>query len=287
MRINRLIPMVFVGMLATVLMAACNLPIFPAPPDPGRSATETFAALATQVQATLVAVPSPMSTETPTPAPAGPTEVVSTPTPVASPTDVTPRAHLNENTNCRTGPAAFYDHKYTALKGMDLVIVGRTTVSDYVIVAIPDQPGQLCWLWTRYAEISGDLTSLPLSTPPPTPTPSLKFSLSYSYMEGCVGWDPGFQVVNTGSVTFESGKIKAEDTVENFTVEDSTDVFDKRNGCAIDTSIPDLDPGDTGYIYANTFIEDPDGHELEVTVTLCTGPGQTGQCVSKSLNVTP
>ena len=58
---NRLIMVVFVGMLATLLLAACNFPLLPAPADPGRSATETFAALATQVQATLVAVPSPVS----------------------------------------------------------------------------------------------------------------------------------------------------------------------------------------------------------------------------------
>ncbi len=287
MRFNRLMAWVLFGILASVLLAACNLPILPATLDPGQAATETFAALATQVQATLAGAPTPIPTETPTPVPSGPTEVVSTPTPVSTATAVVPKAHLNENTNCRTGPGVVYDHKYTALKGMDLVITGRTTVSDYVIVAIPDQPGQLCWLWTRYADISGDLTSLPLSTPPPTPTAALQFSLGYSYMEECVAWDPGFKVVNTGSVTFESAKIKAVDTVGDHTVESSTDVFDKANGCAVDTSIPKLDPGDTGYVYANSFLEDPDGHLLEVTVTLCTGPGLTGQCVSKSITTTP
>ena len=42
-------------------------------------------------------------------------------------------------------------------------------------------------------------------------------------------------------------------------ITDSTDVFDKRNGCVIDTSIPKFEPGVTGYVYANTLVDDPTG----------------------------
>ena len=275
-------------LLATAMvsmLAACDFKL-PAPAmDLNLSVTRTLEAVATQVEATLRSVPSATPSETPTPPEAD--SATPTPTPVPSPIPESPAALLGENTNCRTGPGTVFDQDYTALKGALLEIVGRTTVPKYVIVNVPGESGHTCWLWTRYAEVRGDLTLLPISTPPPTPTPSVQFKLNYSYLEGCVGWDPGMKVVNTGSVTFRSARITAEDTVTSTTVQQSVDEFHKRSGCAIDQSIPQLDPGMTGYVYANTFVYDPTGHELEVTVKLCTGPGLSGTCVSRSIIATP
>jgi hypothetical protein len=271
--------------VASIVLAACNFPLGPAPDS---AATATLESLATEVQATLVGVPTPIDQPTP---PDQPTPA-DTPTPVASPTPVPTatiepaRAHVNENTNCRSGPGVVYDHVYTALAGSDLVIVGRSTVADYVIVQIPGELGT-CWLWTRYVVVSGDLSSLPISTPPPTPTPGVQFDLSYGYIDSCVGWDPGFKVVNTGSATFRSSKIVVEDTVTSTDQEYINDRFDRTNGCIVQTSIPTLGPGDTGWVYAYSFLYDPTGHELEATVTLCTGPALGGTCVSRTITATP
>ncbi|HET7011800.1 MAG TPA: hypothetical protein VFI11_13570 [Anaerolineales bacterium] len=287
---SRMAHLLCLGLAASMLLTGCNLPTLELPVDAGPAASATIAALATQVRATLVGLPtpvvSPVTTDSPTlvgDSPTPPPTATFTP----SPTNVSPTARVNENTNCREGPGVIYDHEFTALKGSELPIIGRTTVVDYVIVGIPGQPGETCWLWTRYVSIVGSLDALPLSTPPPTPTPSLSFTLSYSYLEGCVGWDPGFKVVNTGNVTFKSAKIEVEDNDTSTTVDDVTDVFDKRSGCAVGTSIPELDPGDTGYVYANSFLYDPTGHDLDVKVTLCTGTGLTGQCISRTTDATP
>ncbi len=253
-------------------------------------AGQTSTAAVLSAAGTLAASLVPAATSTPeaTATPEFSATPSATPTSTETPTPSVPLAALTQNTNCRSGPLAVYDLIRTFLTGEMAQITGKDAAGDYWYVTDPGQPGKDCWLWGRYVTVSGDTSNVPVFTPPPTPTPSLGFTLSYSYMEaGCpFGFAPGFQVVNTGSVTFKSGKIKAEDTVQNETVENSTDVFDKRSGCVgVDTSIPDLDPGDTGYIYGNSF-SDPFGHEMQVTVTLCTGPGQTGQCVSKTLNFT-
>jgi hypothetical protein len=240
-----------------------------APTPPGEEAASPTPPEAVEATATVV----PPATETPVP--------------TLAPTDVPPAARVQENTNCRTGPLTIFDQVFTALKGTEWPIVGRTTLPDYVIIEVPDHPGETCWLWTRYVQVVGDLSTLPLFTPPPTPTPSAAFTLSYAYLEGCVGWDPGFKVVNTGSVPFKSAHITAKDNDTSTTVQQSIDVFDKRNGCAINTAIPVLNPGKTGYVYANTFVYDPSGHDLEVTVKLCSGPGLTGTCVSRSVSASP
>ena len=265
-----------------LILAACNLQFAVPAGEVDRASTATLAALATQVAGTLQAIP-PAPSDTPIP----PASETPTPLPTSIPPTQEGMARVNENTNCRTGPGTVFDHDYTALKGSALRIVGRTTAADYVIVEVPGEPGHTCWLWTRYVDVSGDLSLLPISTSPPTPTPGLQFTISYAYLEGCVGWDPGFKVVNTGSVTFRSQQTKAKDTVTLMTTQDSGDVFDKRNGCAVETSIPVLGPGMTGYVYANTLVNDPTGHTLEVTVKLCTGPGLSGTCVSPSITATP
>jgi hypothetical protein len=40
-----------------------------------------------------------------------------------------------------------------------------------VVIDNPDNPGELCWLWLEYAQITGEIDLAPLMTPPPTPTP--------------------------------------------------------------------------------------------------------------------
>lgn len=257
---------------------------------PAQQATQTAQAESTQVQQTVDAAvsasaepttPAATATETLTPTPA------ETATSTATPTPSVPTAIVNQATNCRSGPGTVYDLLYAASAGMELTITGRTSLSDYVLVENPSQPGTSCWLWTRYVNVQGDLSSLPVSTPPPTPTPSLSFSVSYSEMDGCVGWDPEFRIENTGGVTLRSWQVAVEDEDTGTINDASANNFDELEGCPIANAIPQLNPGDVGYAYGWTFVYDPGGHSMEATITACSQPDLGGLCNSVTINFTP
>lgn len=283
--------------LSAILISACGPAGLLLPGSkPAREATQTMQAVATEAQATLNAAsqPTPADAGTATSAPPqasatpAPTDTpAATATPADTATPTIPMAHVNQNTNCRTGPGTVYDLRYTAGAGSNLTIVGRTTISDYVIVNDPNHAGQTCWLWLRYVDVSGDISGLPLSTPPPTPTPSIGFSASYSYMEGCVGWDPGFKIENTGSLTLKSVSVTVKDKDTGTSESFSADNFDKLGGCPVATSIPKLEPGDTGYAYAHSFAYDPSGHSMNATIKVCSEAGLAGTCASHSFDFTP
>jgi hypothetical protein len=252
--------------------------------------TLTINALSTIVQATLAAAPvepevvSPATTTSAPPTEAPPTE---TPAILFTPTSAIPIARILQNTNCRSGPGTVYDIEYIALIGEELVITGRTTAPDYVIVEIPDKPGQYCWLWTNFVEIQGDIASLAVSTPPPTPTPSVTFKVVFDYVDSCVGWDPAFKITNTGTVTFKSYYVKVTDLDTSMVQDHTADQFDKTGGCPVVTAIPQLDPGMNGWAYAYSYPYNPAGHSMQASIKLCTGTGLSGTCVTKSLGFTP
>lgn len=215
------------------------------------------------------------------------TEEMATATSTTTPTSSVAIARVNENTNCRSGQGTEFDLRYIAMAGENLIGVARTTLPDYVVVEIPDKPGEECWLWTRYVDLLGNWAGLPERLPRPTPTPKISFSVVYDYMDGCVGWDPAFKITNTGNVTFQSSYVNVTDTVTSTVQDHTADNFDETNGCPIVQAIPQLDPGMTGWAHAYSYIYDPAGNPMQATVKVCTGPGLTGSCVSQSLNFTP
>ncbi len=299
------------------LLAACSLG-GASPADVSAQVTQTMQAVATDVAATLQAaapkntvVPAntlaptnttaptettaptqpPAPTETPAPtveATAAPTSEEAgepTSTPISSPTGAV--AHMTLNTNCRLGPSTDYGVVFVALEGTDLQIVSKTTFDSYVIVTDPKNSARTCWLWTQYADISGSLSNLPVATPPPTPTPEFNYTLAFYKIEECGGWDVGFKVVNTGSSTLQSYEVSVKDTVTHSSVGGSSDDFDKRSGCDVTKTITELDPGDTGFVFSNSFEHDPTGHALKATVTICSHDSQEGTCITQTLDFTP
>jgi uncharacterized protein YraI len=115
----------------------------------------TFGALASQTAALL-----PTSTATP---PATAT-ITSTPTPEEL------IGELTADTNCRTGPFSFYPFVVTVRQGELVKVLGVNAAGDYWYVTAPN--GLSCWMWTRYARVTGNAGNvLPLFTPPPTPFP--------------------------------------------------------------------------------------------------------------------
>jgi hypothetical protein len=281
------------------LITACSLSGPTPTSTPSVDPSQTMQAALTEAAGTLAAAPTntALPTDTPqptsTPVPSATASVTLSPTFTSSPTIPAPVAIVSVNTNCRSGPATSFRQLYIALAGSTQQVVARTTLDDYVLVEIPNKPGQTCWLWTNYVQLVGNLSGLPVATPPPTPTPTytptptVDFSLSYDSLESCAGWDPGFKVVNEGDLTFESVRVSADDKDTNVSVLSYADLFDQRNGCAVAKEISDLKPGQTGYVYASSFNDDPTGHSMTAKVTLCTDQDMAGQCVTLKIDFTP
>jgi predicted small secreted protein len=287
-------------LVGAALLTACDTAQPVVTVDIQAQITQTMRAVATDAQATLLAsvpTPAPPTATIPPTATTAPTATIEpTPAPTEDPGLVATASAaalsgttvlLNESTNCRTGPSPYYPLVFTAQKNATLKIVSNTSVSKYVIIANPDNPGQTCWLWTEYATVAGDLASLPVVTPPSIPTPEVAYGLSYYRVETCNEWSVAFKITNTGLKTLNSYKVVAEDLTENTQQTTSSNNFDRRNGCVVEETITSLDPGESGYIYAHDFNFDIDEHSMRATVTVCTHNDLGGACVMQVIYFTP
>jgi hypothetical protein len=284
-------------------LAGCNFPIANNTSD---SAMQTAVALnvaLTQVAATLTALAPGGQVITTEP----PVVEVATNTPEFTPTitetlaptfTLTPEGVwllVNENTNCRSGPGTNFDRITTINKGENVQAVAASTISGYYYVKNP-YANNYCWLWSEFSTVSGNTTILPVYTPQPTPTvasptPQADFSLSYISLEHCPPqWAIVVNIVNTGSITWESVimTIKDKSTTDVFTHQ-STE-FRGTSACDLGPSQADLTAGESSYL-ANVnpgqFNYNPSGHELKITVTLYSKNNYTGTSVTKTLTVTP
>jgi hypothetical protein len=161
------------GVLVGLLLAglACQLPA-------GTSGQVDPTVLAQAlIDANNATVVAGLTQTAPLPAPESPVEAEGTATPTETATlaatiPTSPSALLTENTHCRTGPLAVHDLVITYLNGQLLDILGKNAAGDYWFVANPNNSSANCWLWGRYAQVSGDTSLVPVFTPPPSPTPA-------------------------------------------------------------------------------------------------------------------
>lgn len=97
-------------------------------------------------------------------------ETQATETPPQGPTATAAASvNLTRGTNCRTGPFRFYDHITTILEGEQVDVLGKNDDGNYWYIVHEEKAPDGCWLWGRYAEVSGEPDAVPLFTPPPTP----------------------------------------------------------------------------------------------------------------------
>jgi len=131
---------------------------------------------------------------------------------------------------------------------------------------------------------------LTVFTPPPTPTPSGEFSYGYA------GWGvgPGYQcylfnITNTGGMTWESFYLSLENLTDGgdwFAQSDAFTGYDM--WCGVTGSQLNLESGEFGTAAVRTFMmSSASGDLLEVILTLCTGNGLTGYCMTKSYTFNP
>lgn len=165
---------IFCTMLAfATLFGACIPKSFYAPPPPPPNLAATVTAQALQLQGlTATALAQPIVVViTNTPDPALPAATVD---PALNPAAVSPATGamtvtVSQSTNCRTGPSQEFSDIYALGIGQTAEVVGKNTFNNYWIIKIPDGSGKTCWLWGRYATVSGDTAALAEAA---TPTPS-------------------------------------------------------------------------------------------------------------------
>jgi hypothetical protein len=238
---------------------------------------------------------SPTSTITPTETP---TQTL-TGTPLFTSTPVVPQISVSVPTNCRNGPGKVYLRVGALLVDEIAQVYGRDPTGGYWYIRNPDSDGGYCWVWGEYATLTGNTTFLPVYTPPPTPTPTFTpiptftstpspdFQASYTSMDTCVGWWVEIALKNTGSYSFKSMGITVRDMDTDVVLANFIDNFTNIDGCLSSTSRDTLGPGKTNVVSAPPFNYDPSGHKIRATIILCSDLGQSGICVTKTINFKP
>ncbi len=282
--------------LLIILSLSCNLPSMA---QSVQGADET-AQIEISVRETLSALEGNEASEAPdqsgqapdTPSETPEPEISDTPTLTPTATDTpTPEVamiYASANTNCRTGQGTFFEWLVTLQGGDEAEAVGIDSSGDYWYIRRPDSPSQFCWMWGKYATPSGPYQSLPVYTQIPTPTPGFDFKLTYLETFQCgPWWGLQFQLDNIGSFTLESWKSSGVDNSGGLTNNpNQQDIFFSSFGCVMGNSQNDLTPGEGSYVNV-IFDGNPTGHEIKASVKACTEDGLAGDCLKKSLNVTP
>ncbi|OQB86582.1 MAG: SH3 domain-containing protein [Chloroflexi bacterium ADurb.Bin120] len=86
--------------------------------------------------------------------------------PAPTPAAVTLRVRVD--TNCRVGPGIPYDIVTIFRIGKTATVVGRHASLDFWVIENPEGSGT-CWVWGKYATLTGPSSSLPIWDPPPRP----------------------------------------------------------------------------------------------------------------------
>jgi hypothetical protein len=293
----------------SIIVLACAMPAVTLQ-DSGTistAAAQTVVAGFTQVAASVEAYPTlqePTFTVTPEPPTLTPTFTETptqtlTATAIFTSTPLVPQISVSVPTNCRIGPGKVYQRVGALLVDEVAQVCGRDPTGRYWYILNPDSSTGYCWVWGEYATLTGNTAFLPVYTPPPTPTPTFtpvptftptpspNFTVAYTSLDTCVGWWAELSLKNTGSFPFKSMGITIRDLDTDVVLANFADGFTDINGCLSSNSRDKLGIGKTYVVSAPAFNYDPTGHRLRATVILCSDTGQSGTCVTKTLNFKP
>lgn len=135
-------------------------------------------------------------------------------------------------------------------------------------------------------------------TPTGTQPPIVQFDWSFSGVDNCLSptpptppssWWINVEVGNTGDVNFESVTFSVRDTTTTLVFSYDSNVLTGSNGCSAPDTSDFLEPG-FSYILSSVALDyDPSNpsHSFDITLTLCTEDDQLGDCITKSMNITP
>ena len=170
---SKLLPLKVILLLALLSMAQLFCGLFAQTNNP----TANTGAIETGIAATLVAravsitptVTTEQATQT---SPPQPTQTESQEPAQTEPViPETASISVSLDTNCRAGPSNDYQKLGYLLPGQTAVVIGRNSTRTWWYIENPKKPGQYCWLWGEYSTLHGDISALPVTTPPPLPVP--------------------------------------------------------------------------------------------------------------------
>lgn len=213
-----------------------------------------------------------------------------TPTITDTPTPEVAMVYSSANTNCRTGPDTAWPAIYTMNEGQSAEAIARGSVGDYWYINIPDQPGNTCVIWGKYATPSGPYELLPEWTPMPTPTPQgMDFTISFYQLQCSGPYFVMYRIDNVGTKTLESWQTSAVDHTGGSNPQTNTlDHFVTINAACtwFANHQDDLTPGEAYYV-PMVFNNNPNNHKITTTIKICTEEGLGGKCKSKTITHKP
>lgn len=282
--------MLFVSLIVLIVLA-CSMPVAISPAEnPGAAYTSAAQTVAAAVNQTLVPslIPATINPGGLNTLPPAPTYTATlSPTPILTSTPTIPLISVTVDTNCRTGPGKVYDYLGGLFVGQVAEVYGKTSGGDYFYIRLPDNPNIYCWVTAQYATVVGNVSTLPIFTPPPTPTPVPSFELSFVNLDSCVGWWVNLRIRNTGAVAFKSYSLTVKDVATGTTLTSSGNDFPELGGCLTSSTIASLEPGKATILSGPAFVYNPDNHKMRATLTLCTLTGLGGLCVKNTIEFRP
>ncbi len=225
-------------------------------------------------------------------------------TPTLSPTiTMTPTPEgtfltVSQDTYCRFGgPYSSFKILATVKIGQKVEVIARNPENDSYFVKNPYEANSTCWLYGKYATVTGNAGGLtvatmnPTPTPTFTPTPAINFTVSFSGLETCAGdWGVKLFIRNTGPSTWQYVSISGSDSVTAFVINHTSNTFKTYSGCSVTLSQADLTTGEESYVLAvapGHLPYNPTNNLINLTVKLCSEDNGLGTCLSKPISFTP
>ncbi len=228
--------------------------------------------------------PAATATTAPPTAPA-PTVVIVT----ATPSILMLTADID--TRCRQGPSTAFATVSFILVGQQSPIIGQNPERTWWLIQDPQGRFGNCWAWGETTRPIGDASNVPVIQPPPLPTQQVRqdFQLSYSNLHICGGVAMAtFQVVNTGTVGFQSSNITIRDITNNVGLAgpeaSNTPFLTGSNNCPPGFST--LPAGSSGFVTKGIGALPPSGTRGRGIVVLCTQANLNGTCVEQRATFT-
>ncbi len=297
MRSKRIFSTVLV--FAVILtLTACNLPTKGASVTSEVSPAANNAAAVEQAAGTIVAQTLTAGAPTITLTPQPPLESF-TPTSTATqslpPTSEVVSLVVPKDTYCRQGaPVAEFKSVAIIKSGQLVEVIARNPENNSYFVKNPYEENSTCWIFGKGLTPSGNVDGLklatlqPTSTPTRTPAPS--FNVTYSGLTDCGGsiYALKLYIQNVGTTPWQYISITGNDSTTGFIINHTSNVFDQYSGCSTVNPQDIIPAGDDSYamnLNPGEFNYDPTGHQIHLTVKLCTEDNAQGYCVSKPITI--
>jgi hypothetical protein len=160
-------------------------------------------------------------------------------------------------------------------------VTARDNKGEYWYIHNPDVEGGSCWVWGKYATLTGNVFTLLLYTP--EPAPSTVFSATFVSMKTCTTYWANFQLDNASDALFQSISIDLTDSETNTLVTMKSNDFIANDDCKAPAITDYLVSGGTTIVSSAPLVYNPKGHSLNARIKLCTLEDQGGTCVTKDV----